>query len=324
MNRLQKLGVLALSPVLLGAAESLPDIVVAEQAEPAYVILSLKQSWDNPEARVWSWNPVEDKQLFLPCSNDPEKRPCNELFRDPSEVKPVLDGTHLLVTASYGGAALIRIADKRVIWHVYPHNNPHSAALLPDGNVVTASSNGSYLRLFNLAKYNPADPGSTPMEQYFADDAHGVVWDAKRERLWSSGRWGICEWQYHADSEHPALKQVGFYPMIDPEPRGRGTYLRLNGHDLVLAPDGDQLFMTAGKAIYCFDLRSRSYSISHTLANIKSISIFSGRELMLEPTESWWSPAVFFPDDKELSSSCHLPGAKIYKARWILRSRQSR
>ncbi len=109
MNRLGKLAVLALSPVLLGAAEQLPDIVVAEQAEPAYVILSLKQSWDNPEARIWSWNPVMDKQLFLPCSNDPERRPCNELFRAPSEVKPVLDNTHLLVTASHGGAALIRI-----------------------------------------------------------------------------------------------------------------------------------------------------------------------------------------------------------------------
>ncbi len=177
--------------------------------------------------------------------------------------------------------------------------------------------------MFNLAKYNSADPGSTPAEQYFADDAHGVVWDAKRERLWSSGRWGICEWQYHADPEHPALKQAGFYPMIDPEPQGRGTYLQLNGHDLVLTPDGEQLLVTTEKAIYRFDLRSRSYSTSHALADIKSISILAGRELMLKPTESWWSPAVLFPDDKKLSASCHLPGAKIYKARWIPRLKQS-
>lgn len=318
MNRMkQTLCGLALLPVISGTAAPIAEIVVAEQAEPAYVIFSSARPWSEPEARLWSWNPTVDKRLFMPCSNDAEKRPCNELFRDPSEVKPVLDNTHLLVTASYGGVALIRIADKQLVWHVYAHNNPHSAVLLPDGNVVTASSNGCYLRLFNLAKYDSTDPGDTPMKQYFADDAHGLVWDAKRKRLWSSGRYGISEWRYLSDRENPALEQVGFYPLVNPDPMMRGAFLRFNGHDLIPAPDEDQLLMTAGKAIYRFDLQSRQYSVSHAIGDIKSISIVAGKELMLKPTESWWSPGVFFPGDPMLTERCTLPGAKIYKARWI-------
>ncbi len=315
------------SAVTMLSASELPDIAIVEQKEPAYMILSSGLEWTKSSAKLWSWNPTVDERLSkLVCSSDPEKRMCGELFRDPSDIKPVMGGTHLLVTASYGGAALIRIADKRILWHVYPANNPHSAELLPDGNVVTASSNGNYLKLFNLAKFNPKDPGATPFQQYFADDAHGVVWDAKRQRLWSSGRFGIVEWKYHSDRNSPSLEQVAVHLLTDP--RVQNAYRRLLGHDLYPVAGRDQLFLTTAENIYLFDPDTRTYSLFRAIPSIKSIGLSAplpgGVLVMMKPSEKWWSPGLFFPDNDSLSRRCTLPGAKIYKARWMPDRREHR
>lgn len=319
MTRLKTIMMCCSASTVLSGSE-LPDIVIAEQKEPAYLIMSSFRDWKDPSAKLWSWSPVSDERLSkLVCSSDPEKRMCGELFRDPSDVKPVLNGTHLLVTASYGGAALIRIADKHLVWHVYPANNPHSAELLPDGNVVTASSDGNYLKLFHLAKYRPGDPGATPFQQYFADDAHGVVWDAKRQRLWSSGRFGIVEWKYHPDGRAPSLEQVAIHPLADP--RSQNAYQRVNGHDLYPAAGSDQLFFTTAENTYLFDPETRTYSLFQALRSIKSIGISKappeGMLLMMKPTEKWWSSSPLFPGNDSLSRQCTLPGARIYKARWM-------
>ena len=207
-----------------------------------------------------------------------------------------------------------------------PANNPHSAELLPDGNVVTASSDGNYLKLFHLAKYRPGDPGATPFQQYFVDDAHGVVWDAKRQRLWSSGRFGIVEWKYHPDGRAPSLEQVAIHPLADP--RSQNAYQRVNGHDLYPVAGRDQLFLTTAENIYLFDPDTRTYSLFRAIPSIKSIGLSAplpgGVLVMMKPSEKWWSPGLFFPDNDSLSRRCTLPGAKIYKARWMPDRREHR
>lgn len=119
-------------------------------------------------------------------------------FDFPDEAKSVYDNKYLLVTASGGGVGLIRISDKRAIFYAYAGGNPHSAEILPDGNIVTSSSTGNFLKLFKVDTVSRPDEIYSKL--YPVVDGHNVVWDKKRSILWAgsgqqlrayiySGRW---------------------------------------------------------------------------------------------------------------------------------------
>jgi hypothetical protein len=66
----------------------------------------------------------------------------------------------MLITASGGGVALVRMADNKVVFQAYAGCNPHSAEILPGGNMVSASSTENYLTVFHV------DTTATPGEGY--------------------------------------------------------------------------------------------------------------------------------------------------------------
>ena len=70
-------------------------------------------------------------------------------FNNTDEVKPVNGTSQLLVTASLGGVAIIDIAKNKASFYAHDSGNLHSAALLPDGNIVAAASNGKHICLFD-------------------------------------------------------------------------------------------------------------------------------------------------------------------------------
>lgn len=291
-------------------------IVIGNQRTSEWAIMDFNKDWRTPEAKIWSFNPKLDPIMQQPCVNDPEKRKCDDLWLAPSDVKVVLDKTHLLCVDSLGGVLLVRIKDKKIIWHVYPRSNPHSAELLPDGNVVTASSEGNYLKLYNIKKFDPAKPGATPFFQVLAPDAHGVVWDKKRQCLWSSGLFGITKWKYISDAKNPRLEFVATYGITLKTTIFRDAYIKLNCHDLFPTHDG-KLFLTYNLGISLFDPETCKFTNYSKLKAIKSIDSFNGKIMMQKPQERWWAESLYFPHDPESSKRCFLPNAKIYKARFF-------
>ena len=148
--------------------------------------------WNLPGSTVWTFNPFYHREI------QPEQI---RWFAAVDEVKPVKNKTHLLITASGGCVCLIRISDQKIVFCGYAGGNTHSAEILPDGNIVSASSTGNYLRLFRL-RYESSDQAvQISTQDYYAENAHGVVWDRKRNCLWSSGQLGIYRWYYHAGSD---------------------------------------------------------------------------------------------------------------------------
>ena len=73
--------------------------------------------------------------------------------------------------------ALIRLSDHKLMFYANCGQNPHSAEVLPDGNIVTAESKSGEINTFVVdtvkvlgAKANTVKLGN----------AHNVVWDKKK------------------------------------------------------------------------------------------------------------------------------------------------
>src|SRR5690606_31584879 len=130
---------------------------------------------------------------------------------NPSEAKVVYDGKYVLMTASGGAAALIRIADKKVMFYAYAGGNTHSAELLPDGNIVSASSTGNYLTVFKVDTVN--FPENVYKKNISIEDGHNVVWDRERNLLWSTSNNRLVSFKYNNNCAEPDLIEDRVYPL---------------------------------------------------------------------------------------------------------------
>lgn len=250
--------------------------------------------WNKPEARLWTFNPYYHQDIPI------EKL---RFFGAVSEVKPVLNNTVLLLTASSGVVCLVNIEEDRVIFCEFASGNTHSADLLPDGNVVTASSTGSYLRLFFMS----ADMSHAERYVDFpAEDAHGVVWDNKRNCLWSSGLKGLIRWTYR----NGELIQEQLF-----EPRPGNPF---HGHDLYPVRGEDALYLT-GYDVLRFDPENGSFQT--VLAGppyVKSISrAANGAVLVTTPQQHWWTDTVSLLTPDGVKPYRTMSNMRFYKARFM-------
>lgn len=274
-------------------------IIGAEQRERRAVLLEPNADWSRSESILWEWEPSES----------PEVLPNHvSWFNNISEVKPVHGTDALLCAASGGGAALVRLADKKVLFYAFAGGNTHSAALLPDGNIVSASSTGGYLRLF-VAPEAFTSAEAIESTDYPLPDAHGVVWDSKRQTLWALGGEELVGYSYAGPKESPSLT-VAFRTPLSEKLAG--------GHDLYPMPGFDALFVTGLQGVGLFDPATRTLTEVLDAEHVKSISLDeTGRLLVQIPEEQWWSATLRFLDP-DRSAVGTLPGARFYKARWWL------
>jgi len=283
--------------ILAGLAScSSSYIMICDQAQARVVLLDAKADWSNAEAVVWQWQAADSPAI----ASDQQK-----WFEHPTDAKPVLGGDFALITASGGGVALVRLVDKAAIFHAHPGGNPHSAEILPDGKLVTASSTGGVLKLWSLVRRQE------PLQVVPLFDAHGVCWDPNFNLLWAIGRDELVSFVYDQTQTDPTLKENSRHRLPDP-----------GGHDLQRSSDGESLILSTLHGVWTFLPESGEFSAYPGLdstAEVKSISVALGKAQSSAPTiwlqaeQRWWSDTVY---TSEPETRYLMPDAKIYKARW--------
>lgn len=288
----------------LGKAFEIPTefscgVLTAEQRDTKAILFKSGADWNKPEGREWEWDP---KTAFTDDAKG--------WFGNISEVKPLHGTSEILVAASGGGVARVRVSDKKVLFYGLAGGNTHSIAMLPDGNIVAASSTGGYLSLFAVpAEYEETGAKEpTPIyKKYPYTDAHGLVWDAKRSVLWALGGEEIACYEYKGTKEAPELKEIWRQKL---EGTAKG------GHDLYPAPGYDAI-MTTGAGVNVFDPNTKKFYSVSPMRHVKSISLSpEGVTLMQRAVVEWWSETIFYGDDKDTGVGTY-DDAMFYKARWF-------
>lgn len=270
-------------------------VACAEQHENKIFLFKPNSDWNSPDSILWSWEAADSPEIL------PEHQ---SWFRIPDECKPVLGTSHLLMTASGNGVALVRLADKKCLFYAYAGGNPHSAELLPDGNVVSVSSAGYFTVYAVPETFTSPD---VPTKTYPLTGGHGIVWDAKEKRLWVLGSIELAKYRYNFDKKNPDFTKELSIPV-------HGT-AAAGGHDLYPIPGQRGLFVT-GTAVGVFDLETHQFTTIRKQKNIKSVSLSpEGALLYLSPTKRHYAPHAVFPDTS-LTPMSTRGKARIYKARW--------
>ena len=280
------------------------NVVACDQRDVKIAIYKTGADWNQPESILWSWDPRANVSEEF-----------GKTFAHVDECKPARGTELVLVTSSYGGIAVVRVADKKVLFYGLPKGNTHSIALLPDGNVVSISSTGAFIALF-VSKIGTEEEGKedvppiTPIhKKYELEGGHGLVWDAKRDVLWALGSKEIVAYRYNGDKANPELIECARQEL-------KGT--ARGGHDLYPAPGYDAL-MTTGLGVNVFDPNTMKFTTVWDRRAVKSVSLTpdGAATLVQLPNEEWWNDAVYYGDAKETVVGKE-DGARFYKARWFV------
>ena len=267
-------------------------LLITEQSQNRIVIVNTKSATVD-----WQWE--ADSPFIHPGHI--------KWFVAPSDAKIVNNSNWILMCASGGGVALIRVSDKKVLFYAFAGGNTHSIELLPDGNIVTASSDGNNLTVF--AVDTPRLPGLKSSSIY-VPFGHNIVWDKKRNILWSAGLNKMLKYRYNFIKDNPALELIDSISYIHEHDEA---------HDLFPDYDKDALWLTDTKNVYIFDPEKSVAQVvpGIRIRNVKSIS--SGPRgyptIISYPKERWWTDEIMSIDGKSIFRQ---NGWKIYKARWIL------
>lgn len=270
--------------------------VLAEQSRNAIVIRDVEL-----QRNVWSWDPFTAR---IPSAHQ-------SWFKNPSEVKPVFNHRYILMTASGGAVALIRISDSKLMFYANCGQNPHSAEILPDGNIVTAESRSGEINTFVVDTIKVLGNKSNTIK---LGNAHNVVWDKKREFLYATGTikdgvTALFRLQYNGERNNPKL--IGQKRIYTFEKES-------GGHDLFpVYGEENKLWFTAASAVYQFDVSEEMPICENifSLEDIKSISNKGDEVILLKPTEEWWAEGLINEKEEELFQ---MKSSRIYKGRWMV------
>jgi hypothetical protein len=265
-------------------------LILSEQSQHRIAIADVSS-----QKIVWEWK-AETSNV---------KPQHTKWFTNISDAKLVYDGKYIIACASGGGVALIRIADGKTVFYAYAGGNTHSVEVLPDGNLVSASSTGNYLTVFHVDSL-------TGPEQVYRKNipvafGHNVVWDHKRQLLWSAAMNELIAYRYNFNCSQPDLQLA--------------EVIRLPGteaHDLFPVYGTDSLWITNPTDVYQFDAKTKKVKrVDMPYKHVKSISSGpAGFPVAISyPKQQWWTNEIFDINGERIFQQDDL---KIYKARWLV------
>ncbi len=301
-----KLPILDFSDPFGDSAENTHPVPALEDSERPILVT------DETEYQVFIVDSLSKGILWQWRANDHLNATQAAWFRTMDEAKTVYNRAYVLLTASSGGAALVRVADKKLMFYSNVKGSPHSAELLPDGNIVIACStsgtaDGDALKLYRVDSATPLVANET--KRYNLTFGHNVVWDKTRQVLWATDDQNLYSYTYdYSNPDNPELtRNTEFYQLPDVEP-----------HDMQPVYGKDQLYLTTKSGIYIFDIAAKAFSLHpYSQGNIKSISDgpASFGTLIIKPTTSYWTNRV--TNDRG-SNVFFKDNYKMYKARWYI------
>jgi hypothetical protein len=132
-----------------------------------------------------------------------------------------------------------------------------------------------------------------------------VVWDQKRNLLWTADMNQIKSWRYNFICDDPKLTAVDSLVFDDHE-----------GHDLFPVPGKDALYFSTGNKMWIYFIsENQPEEIKTNYKGIKSISSVEGEPPIISvPKEQWWTDEIIDLSGKRVF---YKSGLKIYKARWV-------
>jgi hypothetical protein len=268
-------------------------LIITDQSQNRIARVDLKT-----QSIVWEWKAATG----VPANHA-------AWFSNISEGKLVYNGKYMLITASGGGVALVRISDKVTVFYCFVGGNTHSAEILPDGNIVTASSTGKILTLINVNL--TSFPDNVYKKTMVLDDAHNVVWDKQRQVLWSANKNTLVAYTYNFNCKAPDLTVKETIP------------LPASGcHDLFPVYGADVLWLSTSTKAWTVDMKTKVVKEASALPRIKSID--SGPEGYpvitlqgIDTDQQWYNDKV---QDLTGKTIFQMAGLKMYKARWELKN----
>ena len=300
------LAAIALSAALCAKAQ---DILVCNQKGQAIEI------YDAAGSNVWRWTAKGDESI--PAQSK------GAFAGNVAEAKPVGGGAKIaMVTCSGRWAIIDRETRKAEAWGV---NKGWSHSIEPIGKdvvavVSTGGMDGNSLFLFDIAGDAAKKPSLQKKSTLKFDSPHGLHYDGKW--LWLDDDVGLHRCRvWRRDDGTPAAeveKTWEFKPL--------GVF---NGHDLRPVPGSTLLVMTTLEKVLFFDMESGKWreDLFIERRDVKAFDPSPDGKSFLSTTakKNWWTDTLELcvPSSKtgeaSFSTLITIPGAKIYKARWMPR-----
>ncbi|MEU7582355.1 DUF6528 family protein [Streptomyces sp. NPDC041068] len=305
-----------------GIPAGTPPVLLTEQASRRILVLDPRRRvWDpaaDPSVVRWQFSPLGDPRYK-------DLRP-DVSWVYPCEAKARVHRrrTYVLTTASFGFVAVVEHPTGRRYWGtaIGPGDdlfNPHSAEILPDGNVAVACSTGALVRLYAASQ----GPRATRYAQAELKGAHGLHWDGARKVLWALGDDELVTYAIGGSAARPTLRRTSAIGLPVGTP-GRTP----GGHDLfpVIGRPG-RLWVTTNAAVFQYEKGGRAFvqdfagaaEISRKSVKAVGNDPRTGQVVSTVPEgglgETWWTTTVSV---HRPASAYKLVNGGIYKARWFI------